>query len=86
MRLALAVASLIVFIGQVNAGPIMYGICLAGCNATAATCYAAAGTTFATIAALLAPFLAPATIFVCNSALATCSASCTAAFFYPWSM
>ncbi|KAH6902106.1 hypothetical protein BKA70DRAFT_674323 [Coprinopsis sp. MPI-PUGE-AT-0042] len=75
MRLTLgAAASLVAFIGQVNAGPTSepYGDCQTGCNAIAAKCYTAAGFTFGTVAAADAP---PA-ILACNSALASCSAVC----------
>ncbi|KAH6902104.1 hypothetical protein BKA70DRAFT_1307270 [Coprinopsis sp. MPI-PUGE-AT-0042] len=80
MRLTLAVASLVAFVAQVHAGPIMYGICQTGCNAVAVACYAAAGATFGTIAAPAAP----AAILACNGALGTCSAACaTVGLFAP---
>ncbi|KAH6901375.1 hypothetical protein BKA70DRAFT_1307268 [Coprinopsis sp. MPI-PUGE-AT-0042] len=80
MRLTLAAASLIAFVGQVNAGLIMYGICQTGCNTVAVACYAAAGFTFGTIAAPVAP----AAIVACNGALGTCSAACaTVGLFAP---
>ncbi|KAH6902116.1 hypothetical protein BKA70DRAFT_1307301 [Coprinopsis sp. MPI-PUGE-AT-0042] len=72
MRFTIALASLIAFVGQVQAGPIAYGICQTGCNAVVVACYAAAGATFGTVAAPAAP----AAIVACNTALGTCSAAC----------
>ena len=67
-------------IGRVNAGPLAYGICQAGCNAVAVACYAAAGATFGTVTAGIGT--APA-IVGCNSALGVCMAACVAAGLAP---
>lgn len=56
----------------VQAGPVAYGICQAGCAAVVTACYAAAGFTWgATLGAT-----APASIIACNAAFGTCQAAC----------
>lgn len=60
----------------VQAGPIAYGICQAGCAALVVTCYSAAGATFGTVVASAA---APAAVLACNSAFGACSAKCAVA-------
>ena len=63
----------------VEAGPVAYGICQAGCAGVVTACYAAAGYTWgATLGAT-----APASIIGCNSAFGSCQAACAAAFLIP---
>lgn len=52
---------------KVNAGPLAYAICQAGCNAAAVACYSSAGVLFL-----------PA-VFGCNAAMGTCMVACVAA-------
>jgi hypothetical protein len=59
---------------QVQAGPLAYGICQAGCAAVVTACYAAAGFTFG-----VALPAAPPAILACNSAFGACQAACVAA-------
>lgn len=52
----------------VNAGPLGYAICQAGCSSVVMACYTAGGATWgATLGAT-----APATILGCNTAYGTC--------------
>ncbi|KAE8975739.1 hypothetical protein PR003_g26701 [Phytophthora rubi] len=55
---------------KVNAGPLAFGICQAGCNAAAVACYSSAGVLFLPAA------------FGC-AALSTCMAVCAAAGMAP---
>ncbi|KAI1289864.1 hypothetical protein HDE_08452 [Halotydeus destructor] len=66
---------LVLLASNAMAGPLLYGICQAGCAAVVVACYTAAGAVFGTVAAPAAP----AAIVGCNSAFGTCSASCAAA-------
>ncbi|TDH72779.1 hypothetical protein CCR75_000535 [Bremia lactucae] len=76
----LVLTAFVLAITKVNAGPVAYGICQAGCNAIAAACYAAAGAKFGTVTAGVGT--APA-IVGCNSALGACMVKCVAAGFLP---
>ncbi|CAF0915876.1 unnamed protein product [Rotaria sordida] len=59
----------------IEAGPVAYGICQAGCAAVVVACYAAAGAVFGTVTAGAAT--APA-ILACNVAFGKCSVACAA--------
>jgi len=72
---ALFVIIAIMFV-QVQAGPIAYGICQAGCATLAVACYSAAGAVFGTV---LAAGASPA-VASCNTAFGTCSSACATAF------
>ena len=61
-------------IPTIQAGPLAYGICQAGCAAVVTACYAAAGFTFG-----VALPVAPPAILACNSAFGACQAACVAA-------
>lgn len=63
-------------IPYVQAGPIAFGVCQAGCATLAVSCYAAAGAVIGTV-------LAPGALVSCNTAFGTCSAACTNAFWVP---
>ncbi|KAI1811651.1 hypothetical protein GGS20DRAFT_91490 [Poronia punctata] len=63
----------------VEAGPVGYGICQAGCSGVVMACYGAAGFTWgATLGAS-----APASIIACNTAFGTCQAACAAVLLTP---
>lgn len=62
----------------VNAGPVAYGVCQAGCAAVVTACYSAAG--FAWGVTITNP---PAVILACNSAFGTCYAACAAVALAP---
>lgn len=68
--LALAIFALLII--QVQSGPIAYGIFQAGCAGVVVACYSAAGFVFGNVLAAGAP---PA-IIACNTAYASCQASC----------
>jgi len=57
----------------IDAGPIAYGVCQAGCSAAVVSCYAAAGFTFGTVTAGIGT---PAAIVACNVAFGKCCAAC----------
>ncbi|KAI1289865.1 hypothetical protein HDE_08453 [Halotydeus destructor] len=63
---------LVLLASNTMAGPLLYGICQAGCATVAVACYAAGGAVFGTV---LAAAASPA-IAGCNSAFGTCSAAC----------
>lgn len=56
----------------VNAGPLAYGVCQAGCAGVVTACYAAAGATWGATAGIAA---GPAVI-ACNLAFGKCQAAC----------
>jgi len=62
----------------VNAGPVAYGVCQAGCASVVMAYYAAAG--FAWGVTITNP---PAVILGCNSAFGTCYAACAAVALAP---
>lgn len=63
----------------VNAGPVGYGICQAGCSSVVMACYAAAGAVWGATAGIGAP---PA-VLACNAAYGTCQAACAAVLLAP---
>jgi hypothetical protein len=72
MRPTKLITNVLVVVGIVNAGPVAYGICQAGCAGVVMACYSAAGFTWgATLGATV-----PATIIACNTAFGTCQATC----------
>jgi hypothetical protein len=81
MKKSILISLLIVclLINQTESGPVLGGLCYAGCAAVVVACYSAAGFTFGTIAAAAAP---PA-IIACNAAFGKCMAACSAAFGLP---
>jgi hypothetical protein len=81
MKQSILISLLIVslFINQTASGPILGGLCYAGCAALAVACYSAAGFTFGTVAAAAAP---PA-IIACNAAFGKCMAACSATIAAP---
>lgn len=70
---------LIGFFARVNAGPVAYGTCQAGCAAVVCPCYAAAGCVFGTVLAVAAP----AAVAACNTGFGICSAKCAIALLMP---
>ncbi|GAA5985472.1 hypothetical protein JCM11641_007079 [Rhodosporidiobolus odoratus] len=70
-----AAFALVAFASSVEAGPIAYGICQAGCAGIVVACYAAAGFTFGTVTAGAGT---PAAIIACNGAFGSCQAACAA--------
>jgi len=66
---------LLVVFAVIDAGPIAYGVCQAGCSAAVVACYAAAGFTFGTVTAGVGT---PAAVLACNAAFSSCSAACAA--------
>jgi hypothetical protein len=71
---------LTLLISGVQAGPVAYGICQAGCAGVVVACYAAGGAVFGTVTAGVGT--APA-IIACNVAFGKCSAACAVAFLAP---
>lgn len=61
---------------QAESGPLVYGICQAGCFAAVCLCFTAAGVTFGTVPG--AVIAATPALAACNAALSTCSAACAA--------
>lgn len=66
---------------NVQAGPLAYGICQAGCAGIAVACFAAAGFTFGTVAG--AVIAASPVLAACNTAYGGCYAACSAALVLP---
>jgi len=79
LHTALSLVAAVTLAGHAQAGPLVYGVCQAGCSVAVVTCYTAAGFTFGTVLAAAAP---PA-ILACNAAQAACFASCAALAFAP---
>ena len=80
VNIRLVLLLLVSTVVYVDAGPLAYGICQAGCATLVVACYSAAGAVFGTVTAGVGT--APA-IIACNSAFGTCSSACAAAVLAP---
>ncbi|CAE6506335.1 unnamed protein product [Rhizoctonia solani] len=69
-----ALATLALSAGQVQAGPIAMGMCYSACNAGYVTCCTAAGVTAGTFTLGLG---IPAAVAACSVVQGTCMAACT---------
>ncbi|CAE6474554.1 hypothetical protein ACGC1H_001749 [Rhizoctonia solani] len=69
-----ALATLALNAGQVQAGPIAMGMCYSACNAGYVTCCASAGAVAGTFTAGLG---IPAALAACSVVQGTCMAACT---------
>lgn len=67
-------------ISPIQAGPVAYGICQAGCACVIAACYSAAGAVFGTVTAGVGT---PAAILTCNAGFGKCSAACATVTLLP---
>ena len=76
----LLLLSLVLFLVEIEAGPIAAGISYSGCNAVWVACVAAAG---GTAGGATGGAAVPATILACNAAQGVCMAGCIAALAAP---